>query len=78
MTSAARPRSSTTFADGGETTLEELGATLLMAGLEGLGPPRRPHHENEDGVVVMSRWSCCVLVSRLGGLGLNSSLIIQS
>ena len=58
------------FVDSAETSSEELDSILLKAWLEGLVPPRRPHHENEHASVVMPRRRSSEVVLRLGGLGL--------
>jgi hypothetical protein len=67
-TFAAHVRCSLKLEDGAETNLEELGSTLLKAGLEGFAPPRRPYQENEDAAEVISAGRSSQVVLRLGGL----------
>ena len=55
--------------DEGETKPGGLDSTLMTTGLQGLVPPRRPHHENEHAAVVMLTTSCSEVVLRQGGLG---------
>ena len=55
--------------DEGETKPGGLDSTLMTTGLQGLAPPRRPHHENEHAAVVMLTTSCSEVVLRFGGLG---------
>ena len=69
ITSAARARCSMQLNDEGETKPGGLDSTLMTTGLQGLAPPRRPHHEYEDAAVVMSTTSCSEVLLRQGGLG---------
>ena len=57
------------FVDSAETSSEELDSILLKALLEGLAPPRRPHHENEHASVVMPRRRSSEVFLRSGGVG---------
>ena len=59
------------FVDSAETSSEELDSILLKALLEGLAPPRRPHHENEHASVVMPRRRSSEVILRQGGLGVK-------
>ena len=68
MTIAARPRSSTRWSAGGETSKRQRDSTLLMAGLEGLAPPRRPHRAVEVAVTPCQQRRSSHALPRLGGL----------
>ena len=48
---------------------------MMKPWLEGLMPPRRPHHENEDAAVVMLSTSCSEVVFCLGGLAAVKSYV---